>query len=189
MALEERQHHSVGKGETQTFRRVLGASSVSMLGSHVTTIAYPLLVLRLTGSPVTAGFIVFRRHCAQYPGRIHPGRRARRPVESQARHAVQRGRPRSSYRVGSRHAGNRQAHSGAIDGRRRYRREFSRSFPGSQSGATSRVCLCGPIRSPPRWSSIEARTHVVLVAGRPLGGLLFGAGATFPFLADAASFV
>ncbi len=35
----------------------------------------------------------------------------------------------------------------------------------------------------------EARTHVVLVAGRPLGGLLFGFGAIFPFLADAASFV
>src|SRR5580700_9106709 len=43
----------------QTFRRLLGASSVSMLGSHVTTIAYPLLVLRLTGSPFTAGCAVF----------------------------------------------------------------------------------------------------------------------------------
>ena len=30
-----------------------------MLGSHVTTIAYPLLVLRLTGSPFTAGCAVF----------------------------------------------------------------------------------------------------------------------------------
>src|ERR1700722_17072686 len=43
----------------QTFRRLLGASSVSMLGSHVTTIAYPLLVLRLTGSPFTAGCAAF----------------------------------------------------------------------------------------------------------------------------------
>ena len=30
-----------------------------MLGSHVTTIAYPLLVLRLTGSPFTAGCVAF----------------------------------------------------------------------------------------------------------------------------------
>ena len=42
-----------------TFRRLLGASSVSMLGSHVSTIAYPLLVLRLTGSPFTTGCAVF----------------------------------------------------------------------------------------------------------------------------------
>ena len=45
--------------ENRTFRRLLGASSVSMLGSHVTTIAYPLLVLHLTGSPFTAGCAVF----------------------------------------------------------------------------------------------------------------------------------
>lgn len=30
-----------------------------MLGSHVTTIAYPLLVLRLTGSPFEAGWVAF----------------------------------------------------------------------------------------------------------------------------------
>jgi MFS family permease len=35
----------------------------------------------------------------------------------------------------------------------------------------------------------EARNHVVLVAGRPLGGLLFGIGPIFPFIADFFSFV
>ena len=45
--------------ENLAFRRLLRASSVSMLGSHVTTIAYPLLVLRLTGSPFTAGCVAF----------------------------------------------------------------------------------------------------------------------------------
>src|SRR6185437_15078202 len=45
--------------ENKTFRRVLRASSISMLGSHVTTIAYPLLVLRLTGSPFAAGCVAF----------------------------------------------------------------------------------------------------------------------------------
>ncbi len=36
---------------------------------------------------------------------------------------------------------------------------------------------------------IEARTHVAVVAGRPLGGLLFGFGPIYPFLADVASFI
>ena len=36
---------------------------------------------------------------------------------------------------------------------------------------------------------MEARTHVVLVIGRPLGGLLFGIRPIFPFLADVASFI
>src|ERR1700744_1068300 len=41
------------------FRRLSAASSISALGSHITTIAYPLLVLRLTGSPFTTGCAVF----------------------------------------------------------------------------------------------------------------------------------
>ena len=32
---------------------------MSMLGSHVTSIAYPLLVLRLTSSPFEAGWVAF----------------------------------------------------------------------------------------------------------------------------------
>src|SRR5437868_11680600 len=42
-----------------SFRLLLGGSSASMLGSRLTTIAYPMLVLYLTGSPATAGFAVF----------------------------------------------------------------------------------------------------------------------------------
>src|SRR5689334_6091001 len=41
------------------FRWLMRASSVSMLGSHVTTIAYPLLVLSLTHSPLEAGWVAF----------------------------------------------------------------------------------------------------------------------------------
>jgi predicted MFS family arabinose efflux permease len=35
----------------------------------------------------------------------------------------------------------------------------------------------------------EAKAHIALVAGRPLGGLLFGIGPIFPFLADFFSFI
>ena len=37
--------------------------------------------------------------------------------------------------------------------------------------------------------SIETRTHLVLVAGRPLGGLLFEISPIFPFAADVLSFI
>jgi hypothetical protein len=45
--------------DKHAFRLLLGGSTVSMLGSRVSTIAYPMLVLHLTGSPVYAGFAVF----------------------------------------------------------------------------------------------------------------------------------
>jgi MFS family permease len=36
---------------------------------------------------------------------------------------------------------------------------------------------------------MEARTHVMVLAGRPLGGILFAAGPLFPFIADMVSFI
>ncbi len=41
------------------FLLLLGGSSISMLGSRVTTIAYPLLVLTISGSPLLAGWACF----------------------------------------------------------------------------------------------------------------------------------
>ncbi len=40
----------------------------------------------------------------------------------------------------------------------------------------------------PALARSEARTHMVILVGRPLGGLLFGLGRILPFLADALSF-
>ena len=60
------------------------------------------------------------------------------------------------------------------------------------SGLAERSCVGSIVRRDQVSSALartEAKTHVVLVAGRPLGGLLFGFGAIFPFLADAASFI
>jgi predicted MFS family arabinose efflux permease len=60
------------------------------------------------------------------------------------------------------------------------------------SALAERSCVGSIVRGDQVSSALartEARTHVVLVAGRPLGGLLFGFGAIFPFLADAASFI
>lgn len=45
------------KGTDRDFTLLLAGSSVSMVGSRVTTIAYPMLALYLTGSPVAAGWV------------------------------------------------------------------------------------------------------------------------------------
>ena len=43
----------------RAFSLLIAGSSVSMLGTRMTTIAFPMLVLYLTGSPVTAGWAAF----------------------------------------------------------------------------------------------------------------------------------
>ena len=68
---------------------------LSTLGSQVTAIAYPLLVLAVTHSPAKAGLVGFAGllpHAALRPAR----RRRRRPLEPQA--ADDRGRRRARAR-------------------------------------------------------------------------------------------
>lgn len=170
----------------RTFRRVLGASSVSMLGSHVTTTAYPLLVLRLTGSPFTAGCVVF---AATAPSML---------VYMPAGALVDRWSPRRAMvfsEVGRGAAIGSVAVTLALGKPAVWLLIAVAVIEGVLkvfSGLAERRYV-GSLVEPERVSSalvrIEARTHVVVVAGRPLGGLLFGMGPIFPFLADAASFI
>src|SRR5260370_10063025 len=44
---------------TRAFRILMAGSSVSLFGSRISTIAFPMLVLHLSGSPSVAGLVVF----------------------------------------------------------------------------------------------------------------------------------
>ena len=172
--------------EKGTFRRLLGASSISMLGSHVTTIAYPLLVLRLTGSPFTAGCVAF---AATAPGilvHIPAGALVDRWDARRAMLLSELGRGVAIATVAVTVALGRAMVPlliavAVIEG---VLEVFSglaeRRYVGS---------LVEPSQVSSALASIEARTHVVLVVGRPLGGLLFEIGSKFPFLFDVATFV
>jgi MFS family permease len=174
----------------QTFRRLLGASSVSMLGSHVTTIAYPLLVLRLTGSPFTAGCAVFAATApsmfAYIPAGALVDRWSRRWGPRRVMLLSELGRGVAIGTVAAMLAFGKPMVPllmavAVIEG-------VLEVF----SALAERSCVGSIVRGDQVSSALartEARTHVVLVAGRPLGGLLFGFGAIFPFLADAASFI
>ena len=48
--------------------------TISILGSQVTQIAFPLLVLGLTGSPATAGFVAAARTVPYLSSPCPPGR-------------------------------------------------------------------------------------------------------------------
>jgi len=167
-----------------TFRRLLGASSISMLGSHVTTIAYPLLVLKLTGSPFTAGCVAFAAApsvVAYIPAgalvdRSNPRRLM---LISELCRGVAIATVAATLALGERIVWLLMAVA-AIEG-------VLEVF----SGLAERRyidCLVERGDAPSALVSMEARTHVVVVMGRPLGGLLFGIAPILPFLADAASF-
>ena len=151
-----------------------------MLGSHVTTIAYPLLVLRLTGSPFEAGWVAF---AATAPSIL---------VHMPARALVDRWDPRQAMLMSEIDRGIAIAAvaitlalgessvplliaAAVIEG---VLEVFStlaeRRYVGS---------LVGREQVSPALTRIEARTHVMLLAGRPPGGLLFGIRPILPFLA------
>ncbi len=177
---------TVPVGRNRTFQRLLRASSASMLGSHVTTIAYPLLVLRLTRSPFDAGWVAF---AAMAPSIL---------VHMPAGALIDRWDPRRAMLVSELGRGV------AIAGVAITLALGKSSVPMLMAAAVIEGVLevfstlaerryVGSLVGRDQASSalvrIEARTHVVLLAGRPLGGLLFGIRPILPFLADVASFI
>jgi predicted MFS family arabinose efflux permease len=177
---------TVPLGRNPTFQRLLRASSVSMLGSHVTTIAYPLLVLRLTGSPVVAGWVAFAATAPSILVHIPAGALVDRWDPRWTMLLSELGRGVIIAAVAITVALGKPSvpllmTAAVIEG---VLKVFSvlgeRRYVGS---------LVGRDQASSALVRIEARTHVVLLAGRPLGGLLFGIRPILPFLADVASFV
>lgn len=169
-----------------TFRRLLGASSISMLGSHVTTIAYPLLVLRLTGSPFTAGCAAFAATAPSVLVYIPAGALVDRWNPRRAMLLSELGRGVAIASVAVTLALGKPSVAlliavAAIEGALEVfsglaERRYVGSFLEHDEVSSALV-------------GMEAGTHVALVMGRPLGGLLFGIRPLFPFLADVASFI
>lgn len=172
--------------ENRTFQRLLAGSSVSMLGSHVTTIAYPLLVLRMTGSPFAAGCVAFAATAPSILAYMPAGALVDRWDPRRAMLTSEFGRGMAIAAVAITLAlgwfvmwllivaavveGVLEVFSGLAE-----RRYVGSLVEGDQvSDALVRI---------------EARTHVTLVAGRALGGLLFEIGPIVPFFTDVFTFV
>jgi MFS family permease len=157
-----------------------------MLGSRLTTIAYPMLVLYLTGSPAAAGFAVFAATAPSILVYIPAGALVDRWDPRRTMLVTESLRGVAIATVVCSLAFHRPSVSliivlaiteeilevFALLAERRYVSALVE--PGDASSALVRM---------------ETRTHVVVAAGRPLGGLLFELRPIFPFLADVLSFV
>lgn len=170
----------------QAFRLLMIGSSVSMLGSELTALAYPLLALRLTGSPFTAGWVAF---AALAPSlvfywpvgvvveRLDPLRTMR---FSEIGRALAIGTVAVTLFVGR--LGIFLLIVIAIV-------EEILAVVTTLTEQRYIRALTDPDHVKSTLVSTESRTHAVSLAGRPLGGFMFGLNAISPFLFDALSFI
>lgn len=168
------------------FRLLLVGSSVSMLGTRVTTIAYPMLVLYLTGSPVTAGWVAFAATAPSVLVYVPAGALVDRSDPRLVMLLSEFGRGIAIGTVAITVAVGRPSISllvvmAVIE-------EILEVFSTLAERRYVR-CLVEPDQAPYAQVRIEARTHAVVLAGRPLGGFLFELEPILPFFFDAASFV
>jgi MFS family permease len=168
------------------FRLLLAGSSASMLGTRISTIAFPMLVLWVTNSPIAAGWTAF---AATAPSilvympagalvDLWPPRRVMLISEFGRGVAIATvvvilwlGTP-SIFMLISAVVVEEILEVFSTLAERRYV-----------------GLLVGRKKAAPAMVRLEARTHLVVLAGRPLGGLLFMIMPLLPFIADMLSFI
>ena len=157
-----------------------------MFGSRISAIGYPLLVLALTGSPVTAGLACFAATAPSVLFYLPAGALVDR---WNPRHAMLiceslRGVAITSvvlvYALG--HLGVIQLILVAIA------EEILEVFSTLAERRIARS-LADPHDAASALAQSEARTHVVVLLGRPIGAVLFGIERILPFVLDALTFL
>lgn len=168
------------------FKWLLAGSTFSMLGSRLTTIAYPLLILAWHGSPVVAGLAVCAANAPSALVYIPAGALVDRWPN-----------PRSTLIAAEILRGGAIA---VIICVLAFNWEcipfvivvaiFEESFEVFALLAERRYVrtLVNPDQASTAQVGMEARSHIVVLAGRALGGLLFGFAQSLPFIADFLSF-
>jgi MFS family permease len=167
------------------FKWFLSGSSVSLLGSRVTTIAYPLLALAISGSPLVAGWACF---AATAPSVL---------VYLPAGAIIDRCNPRVAMLVCEVVRGLAIVSVVAALGMSRLTvpllitaavvEEIFEVF----ANLAERRLTCSLVEPgdvPSALAGTEARTHLAVMLGRPLGALLFGLSHIAPFAFDSATF-
>jgi predicted MFS family arabinose efflux permease len=159
---------------------------VSSLGSAVSSVAFPLLVLALTGSPAQAGLVGFAGALpyllVQLPagGLVDRWDRRRMMIVAD----VVRGLALGSIAVAAVAGALTVAHIALVafvEG------SFFILFTTAERSALPHVVSADQL--PAALAQNEARTRGATLAGNPLGGVLFGLGQAVPFAADAVSYL
>ena len=179
-------HGPLGLGHNRDYLLLWTGGAVSLLGSQMSMVAYPLVALALTGSPTKAGLVgtfallgqmVFRLPAGAFVDR-HDRRKTmlladalRGVVVLGVAIALAVGALGLPLLVIAAFAENAMG-------------EF---FRPASTAAVRRVI--DPVQMPEAVSKSEARSYGATIAGPPLGGLLYGVAQYVPFAADAASYI
>jgi predicted MFS family arabinose efflux permease len=182
----------VGIVEAESLRRnrdfmlLWSGQTVSALGSQVSVVAFPLLTLALTGSPAKAGVVGFAKALPVVLLALPAGALADR---SNRRYAM----------IGAdavRLLGLLALAVALVGGGVPFGLIVVVAFLDGAGFVVSYVAERGALRqlvAPEQLGDAvagnESRFFGAMLAGPPLGGLLFGIGRAVPFLADAASYV
>ncbi|GAA2212841.1 MFS transporter [Nonomuraea monospora] len=168
------------------FQLLWAGSAVSQLGSELTRLAMPLLVLALTGSPGLAGVVAGARTVAfllvQLPAGVWVDRwdRRRTLITAQGLQAAVSALLAALVLTGQVEAWQFVALA-MLDG-------LCAAFTGPVLDTAIRgIVPRSQLHS--AYTQEEARTHAAGLLGPPLGGLLYGLGRAVPFVVDAVTFL
>lgn len=168
------------------FQLLWVGSAVSQLGSEVTKLAMPLLVLALTGSPGWAGIVAGARTAAVIlvlaPAGVWVDRwdRRRTLITSQGLQLVSSGCLAVLIVTGQVQIWHLIV-VGVIDG-------SCAAFAGPARTTAIRGVV-PPAQLPRAYMQEESRNHAARLIGPPLSGLLYGWGRAIPFVVDTVTFL
>jgi MFS family permease len=177
--------------ESLSFRTLMIGSSVSMLGSRISTVAFPMLVLYLDHSPMIAGFVAFVGIAPSILFYIPAGVLVDRwnPRSVMIASETLRGMTIASIIVSlisfGKHTSILLLMAGMVC------EEILEIF----SNLADRRCLSRLMernkiaKTASSQANIEVRVHAAVLAGRPIAPWLFSVNWLAPFIADALSFL
>jgi len=168
------------------FQFLWAGSAVSMLGSQTASLAYPLLVLAVTGSPVQAGLV----SAAMLAGMLITAVPAGPLVDRWDRRRILVGCE------AVRAVGVASVALAVLVDRVTLPHMLAVALTMGAAGAMftpTRMIAIRAVVPPSQLRSAlaqeETRTYAAALAGPPLGGALFALGRIFPFIVDAVSYV
>ena len=179
-------HGPPGLGHNRDYLLLWTGGAISLLGSQMSMVAYPLVALALTGSPTKAGFVGTSALLGQMVFRLPAGalvdrhdRRRTMLVADALRGLVILGVTVALV-------------LGALGLPLLVVAAFTENAMGeffrpASTAAVRRVI--DPAQMPEAVSRSEARSYGATIVGPPLGGLLYGLAQYLPFAADAASYI
>jgi predicted MFS family arabinose efflux permease len=167
------------------FQLLWVGQAVSAIGTRASAVAYPLLVLALTGSPAKAGIVGFAATIPYLLVQLPAGVLVDRIDRRRAMLACDAGRFAAlgglAVAVWSGHAGLVLITAAALaEGC------LSVVFDLAERSAVQLIVPSAQLEA--ALAQNEARVRGAALAGQPLGGILFGLGRGVPFAADAASY-